>query len=153
MLQHSLIVRDRRGSPHRSRIVPAALLGSGTILMKFCVTGSSRVAGIMPPGNGRPWSTDLSGASPPPAPEKSPVPPRLVGTSTPFTNRSRRCRKPWYDAKKKVLFLRTGPPKVPPNWFHCRGVSRGVEEVVRVDRIVPQKLEQRAVVSCWCPSA
>src|SRR5437763_6309216 len=51
--------------------------------------------------------------------EKSPV--RCAGVNTVTTlllpGSGWRLRFPWYDKKKKVLSLKIGPPKVPPNRF------------------------------------
>src|SRR3954471_17249750 len=53
--------------------------------------------------------------------EKSPARSRSVGTIDCSTV-DVVCRSPAYEPKKKVLSLRTGPPRVKPNWFRCNGL-------------------------------
>src|SRR5262249_12447656 len=56
---------------------------------------------------------------------KLPARSSAVGTTPLFRFWLVICRSPPYVPKKNVLFLRIGPPNVPPNWLRCSGVAAG----------------------------
>src|SRR5579863_6444046 len=79
--------------------------------MMFCAVGSSRFLGMTLPGNGALLSGSTGGIL---DCEKSPLRSSAVGTMALFRNELMIWRRPEYVPKKNVLFLRMGPPMLPP---------------------------------------
>src|SRR5215471_316369 len=58
---------------------------------------------------------------------KSPARSSAVGTTALFRNVLVVCRRPEYDAKKKVRSWTIGPPAVAPNWLRLSGGGAAVD--------------------------
>src|SRR5581483_1511150 len=100
--------------------LPQGSLLTGTYFSTLSAWALKR-AGLMKfPGKGWPVEVSISGRlrqAADSAALKSPLSVAAVGTKTVFVCGAVRMLVAWNPAKKKSLFLRTGPPNVPPAWF------------------------------------
>src|ERR1700730_7226788 len=95
------------------QMLPAVLANGMYVFRILRAVGSKRLSGIIPPPNGAPLFRGSVGLTL--DCEKSPVRSSAVGTIALLKKLLVIWRSPEYVPKKKVLFLMTGPPMVPPN--------------------------------------
>ena len=111
--------------------------------MKFCITGSSRVFGIMPPGNAT-FVNGSIGRFAAATPEKSPFRRAGSSTGTPFTAASVLAAA-LIRGEEEGLVLEDRASEGAAELIPLQRSRFIVEEVVRVHRVIAQKLERRAV--------